>query len=87
MSHRRNLGQTCDDEEGYEGSDFIFEDYFSKEELRNGAVCLHVVGILYAFIGLAIICDDYFEPCLEVLCKRMKLTPDVAGATFMAAGT
>ncbi|CAH8529949.1 unnamed protein product [Schistosoma rodhaini] len=39
------------------------------------------------FIGLALLCDDYFIPCLERICKVLHLQPDVAGATFMAAGS
>ena len=38
-------------------------------------------------LGLAIICDDHFVPSLEVICERLELSEDVAGATFMAAGS
>lgn len=31
--------------------------------------------------------DEYFEPCLEVICEKLDLSEDVAGATFMAAGS
>lgn len=31
-------------------------------------------------------CDEYFESSLEELCEVMSLKPDVAGATWMAAG-
>ena len=34
-----------------------------------------------------VICDDFFVPVLEIICDTMDLKPDVAGATFMAAGT
>ncbi|CAH8529917.1 unnamed protein product [Heterobilharzia americana] len=39
------------------------------------------------FVGLAILCDEYFIPCLERICEVLHLQPDVAGATFMAAGS
>ena len=39
------------------------------------------------FAGLAIVCDDYFEPSLELISERLGLSDDVAGATFMAAGS
>ncbi|RDD46610.1 Sodium/potassium/calcium exchanger 2 [Trichoplax sp. H2] len=48
---------------------------------------LHIFLILMIFIGLAIICDDHFVPSLEVICDRLELSEDVAGATFMAAGS
>ncbi|CAJ1066995.1 sodium/potassium/calcium exchanger 3 [Xyrichtys novacula] len=39
------------------------------------------------FYALALVCDDYFVPSLEKLCERLQLSEDVAGATFMAAGS
>eukprot|EP00659_Diplonema_papillatum_P002806 gene2807-4386_t len=44
------------------------------------------MGILYTFVALAVVCDDYFVPALEVLTEKLALSEDVAGATFMAAG-
>ena len=38
------------------------------------------------FVGLAQVCDDYFEPALSAICRVLGLKDDVAGATFMAAG-
>jgi len=52
-----------------------------------GGWVLYVVAILYLFLGIAIICDDYFTPSLEVICEKLNLSEDVAGATFMAAGS
>ena len=42
---------------------------------------------LYMFWAIAIICDDYFVPALDVICERLNLQSDVAGATFMALGS
>ena len=33
------------------------------------------------------VCDDFFVPALEVISEQLKLSEDVAGATFMAAGS
>jgi Ca2+/Na+ antiporter len=54
---------------------------------RNGGVVLYFVGILYVFLGLAIICDEYFVSSLEEISEVLHLSEDVAGATFMAAGS
>ena len=35
------------------------------------------------FVGLAIICDDYFDPVLECICDDLGLSREVACATFM----
>ncbi|XP_003963952.2 sodium/potassium/calcium exchanger 3 [Takifugu rubripes] len=63
------------------------KDYFTNEERIEGAVGLHVLCAVYMFYALALVCDDYFVPSLEKICERLQLSEDVAGATFMAAGS
>lgn len=58
---------------------------FTMEQLRRGAVALHVIGVLYMFYSLALVCDHYFVPTIYLITDKMKISPDVAGATFMAA--
>ncbi|XP_054874685.1 sodium/potassium/calcium exchanger 3 [Amphiprion ocellaris] len=62
-------------------------DYFTNQERTEGAVGLHVLCAVYMFYALALVCDDYFVPSLEKICERLHLSEDVAGATFMAAGS
>ena len=47
---------------------------------------LHALGMIYMFLGLAIVCDEFFVPALEYIAEGMGLSDDVAGATLMAAG-
>lgn len=54
---------------------------------RHGGLIIHVLVAVFTFLGLAIVCDDYFVSSLDRLCEELKLSPDVAGATFMAAGS
>lgn len=63
----------CDPDQGVFGS--------------NYALFFLVPGIIAAFVGLAIVTDDYFVSALERICERLDLSEDVAGATFMAAGS
>ncbi|XP_061595328.1 sodium/potassium/calcium exchanger 3-like [Cololabis saira] len=63
------------------------QDIFTKEQRKNGAVLLHVLCAIYTFYALAIVCDDYFVPSLEKISENLQLSEDVAGATFMAAGS
>lgn len=63
------------------------EDIFTKEQRKKGAVCLHALCAIYMFYALAIVCDDYFVPSLEKISENLHLSEDVAGATFMAAGS
>ena len=53
---------------------------------ENGVVVLYLIGVLYMFLALALVCDEFFVPTLEFVCYRFKIPQDVAGATFMAAG-
>jgi len=49
---------------------------------------LLIFGILYMFLALAIICDEFFVPALEAMADEdhLNLSMDIAGATLMAAG-
>lgn len=61
-------------------------DIFTLQERRQGAVVLHMFGMIYMFIALAIVCDEFFVPALTVITEKLTISDDVAGATFMAAG-
>lgn len=52
----------------------------------NFQVFLSIVGLLYMFLGIAIVCDEIFVPALEIISEKWELSNDVAGATLMAAG-
>jgi len=62
------------------------KDLFSKKQLAQGFVALHVLGLIYMFVALAIVCDEFFVPSLDVIIDKLGISEDVAGATFMAAG-
>ncbi|VUZ56028.1 unnamed protein product [Hymenolepis diminuta] len=62
-------------------------DHFTQKQRRSGLVIFHIFAAAYMFLALAIVCDEFFIPCLEVICDVLHLQPDVAGATFMAAGS
>ncbi|CAL8245753.1 unnamed protein product [Lota lota] len=62
------------------------EDIFSVEQRQQGWVALHIIGMVYMFVALAIVCDEFFVPTLEVITNKLEISDDVAGATFMAAG-
>ena len=52
-----------------------------------GTMILYIAGVVYCFLGLAIVCDEFFQTSLEIISEVLGLTPDVAGATFLAAGS
>lgn len=47
---------------------------------------LYILGVIYIFIALSIVCDEYFVPALTRMCHKLQISDDVAGATLMAAG-
>mmetsp|Transcript_20648 Transcript_20648/g.27211 ORF Transcript_20648/g.27211 Transcript_20648/m.27211 type:complete len:693 (-) Transcript_20648:268-2346(-) len=49
-------------------------------------VVFYIIGVMYCFLALAVVCDEYFVPTLEFIGDKLKLSKDVAGATLMAAG-
>ncbi|XP_068722403.1 sodium/potassium/calcium exchanger 4-like [Montipora capricornis] len=62
-------------------------DMFNQRQRQHGAVVVNFAAAFYMFWAIAIVCDDYFVPCLEIICDKMGLQSDVAGATFMALGS
>lgn len=63
------------------------EKYMGWEADSGGIV--YVILSIYLFLGVAIICDGHFVDSLEMICSKygLNINPDVAGATFMAAGS
>ncbi|XP_066248332.1 sodium/potassium/calcium exchanger 4-like [Euwallacea similis] len=62
-------------------------DGFTREQRQHGWVIIHVILACYLFIFLAVVCEDYFVPCIKKLCDVLHLKEDVAGATFMATAS
>ncbi|KAM5172638.1 sodium/potassium/calcium exchanger 5 isoform 2-T2 [Mantella aurantiaca] len=60
---------------------------FTEQERKDGGIVIHFLVILYMFLAVSIVCDDYFIPSLEIISERLGLSQDVAGATFMAVGS
>merc|ERR1719235_2348700 len=54
---------------------------------QHGGIVLWLLIMLYMFKALGTVCDEYFVPSLEMISEKLQLSNDVAGATFMAAGS
>ncbi|XP_034050140.1 sodium/potassium/calcium exchanger 5 [Thalassophryne amazonica] len=63
------------------------EGFFTVQERKDGGLVLYFMLIFYMLLAISFVCDDYFLPSLEVISERLGLSQDVAGATFMAAGS
>ncbi|XP_023032407.1 sodium/potassium/calcium exchanger Nckx30C isoform X8 [Drosophila willistoni] len=86
MANQRGINDTHNDNSTITKTPLFPKDLFTKEQLENGAVILHIIGVIYMFVALAIVCDEFFVPSLDVIIEKLGITDDVAGATFMAAG-
>eukprot|EP00928_Gymnodinium_smaydae_P094399 TRINITY_DN7924_c0_g1_i1.p1 TRINITY_DN7924_c0_g1~~TRINITY_DN7924_c0_g1_i1.p1 ORF type:complete len:572 (-),score=102.21 TRINITY_DN7924_c0_g1_i1:90-1805(-) len=49
-------------------------------------VVVHIIVIGYMLLGMNTVCDLYFAGSLDQMVNSWGIKPDVAGATFMAAG-
>ncbi|XP_017060910.1 sodium/potassium/calcium exchanger Nckx30C isoform X2 [Drosophila ficusphila] len=85
-ANQRGINDTHNDNSTSTKTPLFPKDLFTKEQLENGAVILHIIGVIYMFVALAIVCDEFFVPSLDVIIEKLGITDDVAGATFMAAG-
>ncbi|CAG5101937.1 Oidioi.mRNA.OKI2018_I69.chr1.g68.t2.cds [Oikopleura dioica] len=60
---------------------------YEKSTIPGLWLAFYCIAILWLFVAVAIICDDFFVPSLEAISEKLDLSEDVAGATFMAAGS
>lgn len=68
-------------------ADYKDGNYFYTEPAEKKFLAIfHVIGMAYMVLGLNTVCDVYFAGSIDLLCDAWNLTPDVAGATWMAAG-
>ncbi|GAB0086850.1 Sodium/potassium/calcium exchanger [Sergentomyia squamirostris] len=86
--HTKTDGTSVEDEcEPPTSIDDFPEDIFTQQHRLQGAVLLHFLATVYFFTFLAVVVDDYFLPSVECICVRLKISKDVAAATFMATAT
>ncbi|XP_022806881.1 sodium/potassium/calcium exchanger 3-like [Stylophora pistillata] len=67
--------------------DFPNDFMTQYQRQKQGGVVIHFLLAIYMFGALASVCDDYFVPSLEQITNKLHMDSDVAGATFMAAGS
>lgn len=80
---------TNDCAEWMDASELAREREVEKDEelLETWEVFYHFFVASYMCFALALLCEDFFVAALDIIIMKMDLPPDVAGATFMAAGT
>mmetsp|Transcript_14064 Transcript_14064/g.23385 ORF Transcript_14064/g.23385 Transcript_14064/m.23385 type:complete len:785 (+) Transcript_14064:66-2420(+) len=58
----------------------------SPDWVNYGGIIILLITVIAMFWALALVCEEFFVPALNILCEEWKIPDDVAGATFMAAG-
>ncbi|KOB77279.1 Sodium/potassium/calcium exchanger 4, partial [Operophtera brumata] len=62
-------------------------DGFTRFQRQHGYIVLHCLLAIYCFLLLGTVCEQYFVPAIEMICERLNMEADIAGATFMAAAS
>lgn len=44
--------------------------FFTVQERKDGGLVIYFMIIFYMLVAVAIVCDDYFLPSLEVISER-----------------
>jgi sodium/potassium/calcium exchanger 2 len=78
------------EEDDDDGSSNFFKDAFIDHPYGDADnkywIFIHILVIAYMLLGLNTVCDLYFTGALDEMVNKWNIKPDVAGATFMAAG-
>mmetsp|Transcript_1367 Transcript_1367/g.2211 ORF Transcript_1367/g.2211 Transcript_1367/m.2211 type:complete len:676 (-) Transcript_1367:614-2641(-) len=80
--YNRRLQSLCESND----DDKDDRDGCPKAAEPGGLAVLYMMGSIYLFLAIAIVCDEFFVPSLEVIADRLQVSDDIAGATLMAAG-
>ncbi|CAH2034279.1 unnamed protein product, partial [Iphiclides podalirius] len=62
-------------------------DGLTRAQRKSGFVLVHCLLAVYCFLLLGSVCEQYFVPAIEIICERLAMASDIAGATFMAAAS
>jgi hypothetical protein len=57
------------------------DNWVAWTTVKGPIIALYVLGVIWMFIGLAVVCDEFFVPALEALVDRCQIPPDIAGAS------
>lgn len=52
-------------------------DLFTLEQRKQGWVVFYIIGVMYMFVALAIVCDEFFVPSLDVIIEKLQIEVSV----------
>uniref|UniRef100_A0ABI7XAA2 Solute carrier family 24 member 5 n=1 Tax=Felis catus TaxID=9685 RepID=A0ABI7XAA2_FELCA len=62
------------------------EGFFTKQERTDGGIVIYFLIILYMFMAVSIVCDEYFLPSLEIISECVFITKgDIGISTILGS--
>lgn len=52
----------------------LFLHLFTDTQRKHGALILHLLGAIYFFTLLAVVCNDYFLPSVQCICEDLNIS-------------
>jgi len=74
---------SCPHHPGDSARQYPDEEECVKLWIIDGGFLILIGCMAVMFWALAIVCEEYFVPALNIMCDELKIPDDVAGATFM----
>jgi hypothetical protein len=56
----------------------------SEEQIRGGGFLVYLFGMVYMFIGIALVTQGYINPAIDIVKKKGILGSDTMNATLLA---
>lgn len=85
ISSGSNHNSSNDGGHGGSGAHQVFPNTpFTQQQLLDGMLVLYVVGDVYMFVCLALVCEEFFVPAVTIITEHFELSEDLAGATLLA---
>lgn len=76
---------TVVEEDAPTGFDSKFpEAFFTIGQIKKGGFLVYFAGIIYSFIGIALITQNYINPAIDIIKKKGILSSDMMNATLLA---
>lgn len=62
------------------------EGFFTKQERADGGIIIYFLIILYMFMAVSVVCDEYFLPSLEIISDCVFITQgDIGISTILGS--
>lgn len=56
----------------------------TEEQIRSGGFLLYLIGIMYSFMGISLVTQNYINPAIDIIKKKGIMGSDTMNATLLA---